>query len=231
MAKRFIDSAIWEKAWFRGLSPAHKCAWVYILSRCDAVGVWDADKELAEFCIGSPVDWDSLISSCNGNIEVLPNGKWWLVDFCSYQYGDLTETCTPHRKYLSMLKKHGLLERVVKGYRNPFDTLQEEEEKEEEVLYTNANQEEAIASRATPKKPTKPAIQFDYAVSAWDGISDAQVSEWAGIYPALDIDRELGKAKEWVLANPTKRKHNWRRFLVNWFGRAQERGGDKQWKR
>lgn len=75
MSKRFYDTTIWRKPWFRQLAPAQKAAWFYILCECDNVGVWISDTEAAEFYIGEKVDWTALRENCNGNIEVLPNGK------------------------------------------------------------------------------------------------------------------------------------------------------------
>ena len=60
MAKRFIDTKMWDKAWFRKLSPKNKLIWLYLLTRCDHAGIWDADWDLAEFMIGEWVDYDSL---------------------------------------------------------------------------------------------------------------------------------------------------------------------------
>lgn len=118
MAKRFIDTSIWNKQWYRKLGAAEKVAWLYLLTSCDAVGVWDADLELAEFSIGSKVDWEALRTAANGNIEVLDNGKWWVVDFCKYQHGDLMshKNSAPIRCYLSLLSKHGLIERVEEQF-------------------------------------------------------------------------------------------------------------------
>jgi hypothetical protein len=40
------------------------------------------------------------------------------------------------------------------------------------------------------------------------------------------LDTELVRASEWLKANPTKaKKSNWRRFLVAWLTRSQDRGG------
>ena len=37
---------------------------------------------------------------------------------------------------------------------------------------------------------------------------------------------ELVRASEWLKANPTRaKKSNWRRFLVSWLTRSQDRGG------
>ena len=60
MAKRFIDTKIWDKAWFRKLTPKNKLIWIYLLTRCDHAGIWDADWEAAEFFIGEWVGYDEL---------------------------------------------------------------------------------------------------------------------------------------------------------------------------
>lgn len=126
MSKRFFETGIWSKPWFRTLDPACKVAWFYILTNCDNVGVWDADKALAEFCVGCPVEWDTLISACNGNLEVLPNGKWWLIDYCRFQHGDLfsQKRSVVLDSYLLLLEKHGLTERVRQQFGNCLETVQ-----------------------------------------------------------------------------------------------------------
>ena len=82
---------------------------------------------MGDIMIGEKIDWEKLLEKLNNNIEILPNGKWWLVDFCSYQYGTLTPTCKPHKAYIEILKKHGLYDRVCKG----IYTLQEKEKDKE----------------------------------------------------------------------------------------------------
>lgn len=62
--------------------------------------------------------------------------------------------------------------------------------------------------------------------SGWEGISEPDRMAWAAAYPATVLDTELIRASEWLKANPTKaRKSNWRRFLVSWLTRSQDRGG------
>jgi hypothetical protein len=113
MAKRKIDTGLWPKRWFRELSPVEKVGWFYLLTNCDGVGVWDADLKLADFCIGSPVNWEALRVAAKDNIEVLENGKWWIVDFCLFQYGEIPENpeSAAHKNIKGMLVKHGLWER------------------------------------------------------------------------------------------------------------------------
>ena len=129
--KRFMDTDLWKKQWFMELTPAEKIAWQYILSDCDCVGVWSPNFRLAEFIIGMQLDWDKFMKKCNRNIEQLPNGKWFVIDFVHFQYGELNDNCRPHQKYIKVLKSHGLFERVSKGYGKGIQTLKEEEKEQD----------------------------------------------------------------------------------------------------
>lgn len=47
----------------------------------------------------------------------------------------------------------------------------------------------------------------------------------AEAYPDVDLLAEARKARAWEQSNPTRKKKQIRRFLGNWWSRAQERGG------
>jgi len=127
--KRFTDTGIWDKPWFRKLPPEEKEALRFIKDRCDNVGVWVPDFEAVEFFVtgGKGIDWDHLRANCNNNIQVLKNKKWFLVDFVAFQYGELRETCKPHLTYISLLKKHRLWEEYLKG----MNTLQDKDKEQD----------------------------------------------------------------------------------------------------
>lgn len=65
-------------------------------------------------------------------------------------------------------------------------------------------------------------ILFDPATVAFTGISQNDLSRWQSTYPALDVGQEILKAAEWLVANPSRRKKDNRRFLVNWLARGQK---------
>ena len=116
MSKRYTDTEKWKKQWFRKLTPIEKATWYFITEQCDNVGVWDADKGVAEFMVGGEIDWDAFIARINNNIEILDNGKWWIVDYCKFQHTDLSpdSKSKPVMSYIKLLKKHGLYDRVMK---------------------------------------------------------------------------------------------------------------------
>lgn len=96
------------------------------------------------------------------------------------------------------------------------------EEKSREDPEPNGSGKSAEASSA----PTFLEFPTQGKPRSWE-LEQRQVDEWQEAYPALNIDAECRKAREWLIATPTKRKtaSGMPRFLVNWFNRAVERGG------
>jgi len=82
MGKRFFDTELCEKDWYLELTLAEREVVRLALSKCDCVGVWKPSRKIAE-AIAGPVDIDSIPIKTEGNIEILPGGKWFIVDFCA----------------------------------------------------------------------------------------------------------------------------------------------------
>lgn len=80
-----------------------------------------------------------------------------------------------------------------------------------------------ITPNAPPVKPSAGKIDFD-ADRGWLGITDADRELWRKAYPSIDLDAQLARARVWVLSKKA-RKANWRKFLGNWFGTAQDSAG------
>jgi hypothetical protein len=96
------------------------------------------------------------------------------------------------------------------------------EEKREEIPAAPVpTSEPAKPSRS----PAKPSVSWS-ADAGWQGITDADRTEWASAYPGAVLDQELAKATAWLRANPKRcGKRNWRRFVVGWLQRCQDKGG------
>lgn len=97
------------------------------------------------------------------------------------------------------------------------------EEKREEYIPA------APVPTSEPAKPTrsraKPALSWS-SDGGWQGITDADRQEWAAAYPGAVLDQELAKATAWLKANPQRAgRRNWRRFVVGWLQRCQDKGG------
>ncbi|MBN2209831.1 MAG: hypothetical protein JW709_00400 [Sedimentisphaerales bacterium] len=92
---------------------------------------------------------------------------------------------------------------------------------------TTTTPTENLCTERNPSAPCSSTIEFDFSTRQFLQITDADRAAWARAYPAVNLDAELCRAGEWLLANPRKRKKNIRRFLGNWLSRCQERGGSR----
>lgn len=158
MSKRFTDTALWNKEWFMKLSPKEKCAFNFIKDNCDSVGIWSVNKILAEMMIGDKIEWEGLVENSKGNIVIINDSKWWLIDFCDFQYGELDECSTskPIQSYIKLLKKHNLYDKYIE-YSKGIHTLQEKE-KDKEKEKEKEKDKEAI-EEIYKTYPTRDIIQ------------------------------------------------------------------------
>lgn len=111
--KRFCGTEKWSKPWFRKLSPKLKCFLQYIWDNCDCAGVWEPDFELAGLFIGQAVTESEALECYSDEIEILPDGKWWITGFIRFQYGKLSRLCKPHSPVFVALARHGLKEELI----------------------------------------------------------------------------------------------------------------------
>jgi len=146
MFKRFHDTEKWKRPWYRKLSPAYKCFFDYITSECDNVGVWIPDIETAEYFIGEPISPVVFLKSVNENIKIMDNGKWWIVDFCRFQYVQLDERSTSNciKSYINLLKSHGLWALYLENIQplnKPISELQDKDKEKDKEKDKDKEQE------------------------------------------------------------------------------------------
>lgn len=108
MPKRFTDTDKWKKPFIRSLPAAYKLLWSYILDDCDHAGIWQADFEVARIRIGEQVDIDTAIRLFGERIYLISKFKWFIPDFLTFQYGELSEKNRMHKHVMEILDKHGL---------------------------------------------------------------------------------------------------------------------------
>ena len=81
-------------------------------------------------------------------------------------------------------------------------------------------------AQSAPEQEARNLSKVSFQDGIFYGITDDDKARWIKAYPACDIERELAAAAEWCISNPAKgKKSNYRRFIVNWLSRSQERGG------
>lgn len=96
-----------------------------------------------------------------------------------------------------------------------------------EEPYKNSRKEEDARSAAKP--PPSNDFYFDHQEKNYIGIAEKDRESWRKIYPDIDIEKEILKSQEWIIANPSKSKKTlWRKFLTGWFQRANDTAFNKK---
>jgi hypothetical protein len=181
MAKRFTATEKWQDAWFRALPPLLKLGWQYLCDNCDAAGVIELDRDLANFQVGDTVDWDALIDGAAGRIELLPTGRLWLTRFITFQYGELSETCTPHRAALKSIEKHSLPVEIPKGNKEGYLGTHKDKDKDKDKDKTRKG--------IVKGKPTQISATDVRVPDGFDSVEVRQaIQEW------LDYKAKRGEA-------------------------------------
>lgn len=190
MSKRFIDTDIWtQNKWFRKLDPKYKIFWYYLISNCDAVGVWEEDIELASFIIKHEYTVEEILEIFGERVKVFSdNKKWWLKDFCTFQYGELKDDPhnKPHTVYIRKLKEH----RLFIDYTKSIDRLKEKEkdkEKDKEyrgirkeiIIYLNEKSKKNFSPNSAKAKTSINARLSDgYSLDDFKKVIDNKCADW-----------------------------------------------------
>ena len=110
-----------------------------------------------------------------------------------------------------------------KGIRTEEGESEEEEKKPSVKKIQPSTEEEGKTNSLPPSR----RITFNPEIKKFQGILQEDIQRWSDAYPAVEISLAIKQAAEWRVSNPSKQKKNNNRFLVNWFGREQEKGGGR----
>jgi len=67
------------------------------------------------------------------------------------------------------------------------------------------------------------SIVFDEETYSFKGI-EPFINKWREAYPAVNLESKIKQMESWVMAQPkTRWKKNWKRFIMNWLSREQEK--------
>jgi uncharacterized protein YdaU (DUF1376 family) len=91
--------------------------------------------------------------------------------------------------------------------------------------------EEEVANATSSPEPAKAApvgVIGLPTVSEGDfQIFETDIAEWEPAFPAVNVRQQLASMRQWLIANPTKRKtrRGMRKFVVGWLDRKQNEAG------
>ena len=78
-----------------------------------------------------------------------------------------------------------------------------------------------------PEKSAPVAIGLPTVSDGDFPVFETDIAEWATAFPAVNIRQQLAAMRQWLIANPKKRKtaKGMKRFVVSWLDRRQNAGG------
>lgn len=124
------DTEKWDRPWFRKLPIKYKVLWCFILDRCDIAGYWYKDFELASFLIGETFNEKESFDFLSKQI-IDANGKWFIVDFASFQYGSFRDSNHPfHKRLVSMIQNDTLSNTLSNRVKDRSQDKDKEKDKE-----------------------------------------------------------------------------------------------------
>lgn len=131
MAKRFCDTELWEKSWYRKLPCKHKLLFNFLFQKCDIAGFINFDPELASFYIGEIVRKEDL-NLLGEHVIQVDRDKYYLKDFISFQYGKLSNKSKPHIAVINKIEKHGFSDIDLIGYPKGINTLKDQDKDQDQ---------------------------------------------------------------------------------------------------
>lgn len=140
MAKRFIDTDIWEEDWFILLPPMYKLLWKWICDKCDHSGIWKPNLETFKKFNGE-VNISKALEYYNDDEKIrllkLDNGKFLIPGFFAFQYGEKLNTNNKvHLSIYQIYCKNGVNLTSIRGLvevnHTPMDMDKDKEKDKEE---------------------------------------------------------------------------------------------------
>jgi hypothetical protein len=191
MSKRFTDTAIWDKAWFRKLPPRLKETWRYFCDKCDHAGILDLDLEALVFNIGEEVTMEEIHTCFGDKITFISEAKIFLTGFIPFQYkceiSELNPDNNAHKSVISLVHKYGVDKPLTSPSRGVKD-------KDKDKVVDKDKERFNTFWEAYPKKKSK-----GDALKAWKQIkpskelSDVIISKLLLLNASHDWTKEGGK--------------------------------------
>ena len=114
MAKRFIDTKLFDDTWFVDLKPNDKLFFVYLLTNCDHAGIIDLSLRIAEFKTGIKGLANSLVTvgeQFSKRLIHIRDNYYFMPKFVKFQYPKgLNPKVIAQKSVISRLKEFDLLE-------------------------------------------------------------------------------------------------------------------------
>lgn len=110
MAKRFIDTGLFDDGWFMDLSKEGKILWMYFLTKCDHAGMLRLNEKLCK--VQTDINSiDTVIKELGNRLVTVNEHLYFIPKFIVYQYpGFPNSKARAQQSAMEILKKYNLLD-------------------------------------------------------------------------------------------------------------------------
>jgi hypothetical protein len=127
MAKRFIDTGIFDDPWFMDLSLSGKVFWLYCITKCDHAGILELNEKLCQFQTGIK-DIQSVIKGLGNRLIMVKEQYYFIPKFLEYQYPNFPNSNVRQQESaIKILSSFGLFnieeQTLSKGLINSYDNV------------------------------------------------------------------------------------------------------------
>jgi hypothetical protein len=127
MSKRFIDTNLDQEDWYMAMPLSYQHFWVHLFSKCDHAGLFRVNTKDFNFKHHARVLADKALAFFNAGkerIKVIKDGLWYIVDFCSFQYGSIKNLNNHVNASINNIhKKYGITEGLDNKKMDTVDEL------------------------------------------------------------------------------------------------------------
>jgi hypothetical protein len=101
-----------------------KCAWFFLLDKCDHAGIWIVDYKAMSFYVGEEISKEEIETSLQGKITLISPDKIYINSFIKFQYNTLNPASKIHKSVIDRLASLGFeigLDNSLVTLTKPFD--------------------------------------------------------------------------------------------------------------
>ncbi len=144
MAKRFIDTGLFDDSWFMDLTKECKLFWIYCITKCNHAGIIELNERLVKFQTGIN-SLETVVKGLGNRLVSVKEKYYFIPKFLEYQYPNFPNSKVKSQKSaMDILDKFNIdynniqtvNEPLSKGYENGYDTgngIEDENGNETEV--------------------------------------------------------------------------------------------------
>jgi hypothetical protein len=115
MAKKYIESDIFEREFFYNMNSSEKLFYLFCITRCDSIGILTLNRPLIETLLGIKIDLQSFLKKTDGNIIQLDKKRLFIPKWVKFQYGGFNQS-----------KQHETMAKKMTELSESFDFIRDE---------------------------------------------------------------------------------------------------------